>query len=265
MSLIRIDNITTGYTKENVIENISFEINEGELVGVLGANGSGKSTLAKALCNILPHSGSVIVNEQKIEELKTVQIANIISYIPQHSGIGIDISVLDVVMMGFNARLKLLERPSLAMVEKAKKVLSDLGLVEKIDSNYMLLSEGQKQLVILARALVSEGNLLIMDEPESALDFNVRYKMMGEAKNWIKAGKRAGLIILHDTMLALNNCDKLILLSDKEIADTIDLHNCSLASMEEKLSKIYGDISLIKGKSKSGKYNIFMVCDSNDD
>ena len=264
MSDFSISNITAGYGKEIVIENISFDINEGELIGILGANGSGKSTLVKAICNILSHEGNVTIGGEVVEKLKVANVANLISYIPQHSGISIDISVLDVVMMGYNARLKLLQRPSKGMVSNAKAILTDLGLEEIIDSNYMLLSEGQKQLVILARALVSNGKLLIMDEPESALDFNVRYKMINFVKKWIGAGKRAGLIILHDTMLALNSCDKLILLKDKGILDVIDMHSSSLDDMQKKLSKIYGDISLVRNKDKNGKDHIVMVYDSEE-
>lgn len=263
MSLINIENISAGYTKKDtIVDNISFKINEGELVGILGANGSGKSTLVKAICNILSHTGTVDIDGVIIEKQRVTDIADIISYIPQRSGISIDISVLDVVMMGFNSRLKFWQKPDKAMREKAKDSLLMLGLNDKADTNYMLLSEGQKQLVVLARALVSEGKLLVMDEPESALDFNVRYNIMRIIKNWIKNGKRAGLIILHDTMLALNNCDRLILLKDKQIVDIIDVHADTIESMETKLSKVYGKINLVKNISNSGKESIIMVCDS---
>lgn len=262
MSLIRVENISAGYTKENVIENISFEIKDGELVGILGANGSGKSTLAKAICNILPHSGNVSINEKVIEKLKISQIAKLISYIPQKSGIGIDISVLDVVMMGFNDQLQLLEKPNKVMENEARRVIDLLGLTDKISTNYMLLSEGQKQLTILARALISKGAFIVMDEPESALDFNVRINTVKKVKDWITAGNRAGLIILHDVMLALNSCDKLLLLKDKKLISIIDLHNDKIEEMEEKLKKIYGEICLLRVKNKSGKDNFIMLFDS---
>lgn len=260
--MISIDNVSAGYTKESIIDNISVSIGSGELVGILGANGSGKSTLAKAICNILPHSGNVRIDEQVIENLKTSQVAGLINYIPQHSGISIDISVLDVVMMGFNPSLKLFERPSKAMEEQARKVIGLVGLADRIDTNYMLLSEGQKQLAVLARALVNDGKLIVMDEPESALDFNVRYRMMQIIKEWIDEGDRAGVIILHDTMLALNNCDRLILLKDRKIADIVDLHKDAIEVIETKLQKIYGEISLAKVSGKNKKDNIIMMFDA---
>lgn len=264
MSLIKVENISTGYTKEKIIENISFSIESGELIGVLGENGSGKSTLAKAVCNILPHTGKTIINNSVAEDLKISQIARIISYIPQHSGINIDISVFDVVMMGFNSQLNIFEKPSSDMKNKALEVMTLLGLGDKLYTNYMLLSEGQKQLTILARALVNDNTFLVMDEPESALDFNVRYNMMKIIKDRIKSTNCACMIILHDVMLALNNCDRILLLKDKHIIDIIDLNNDSLKTAENKLKLIYGDISLLKVNSNNGKDNVVMLFNSED-
>lgn len=250
MSLISIKNISAGYGKNSVIEDISLEINEGELIGILGANGSGKSTLAKAVLNILPHSGEVYVCDKVIEKLSPREVAKLISYVPSHSGINIDVSVFDVVMMGFNSKLGVLENPSKAMKEKAYSVLEMVGLLDKKDTNYMQLSEGQKQLAIIARALVNEGKMLIMDEPESALDFSVRYKMMDIIRNFITKEERALMVILHDTMLALNNCDKLVLIKDKRVDGIIDLKKDTIEQMETKLRNIYGNISLVRVKAK---------------
>lgn len=264
MSLIEVKNISAGYGRELVLEDISFEINKGEIVGLLGVNGSGKSTFVKALCNIIPHKGDVVAMEKNTRKLSAKALAKIFSYIPQHSGISIDMSVLDVVMMGFNPKLRMLENPGKAMRERAIEVIEMVGLGDKLEKNYMYLSEGQKQLVILARALVSDGNLLVMDEPESALDFRVRYKMMSIIKNWIKSGDKAGLVTLHDTSLALNSCDKLILLKDKKISGTIDTKSDTIEEIEDKLSKIYGPVRLVKVENTSGKSSLVMVYDSEE-
>lgn len=264
MSLMEVKNISAGYSRKMVVENISFEIKEGELIGLLGVNGSGKSTLIKAICNIIGHSGQVVINNTSIEGLKTAELAKIISYVPQQSGIGIDISVLSVVMMGFNSKLRLFEQPTEDMYNKAKAVINLVGLSDVINKNYMLLSQGQKQMVILARALVGQGNMIVMDEPESALDYNIRYKSMNIVKDWIRTDKRAGLVILHDIMLALNNCDRLILLKDKHISDIVDLHNDTIEVMENKLSKIYGNISLVEAVGKNKLRKLIMLCDVED-
>lgn len=264
MSLITINGISAGYDRKNIIEDISFLIDSGEIVGVLGLNGSGKSTLAKAICGILPHEGDVTVNNNKIEGLKSQQVATLISYIPQHSGIAIDISVFDVVMMGFNPRLGLFKNPNADMIAIAKNIIEKVGLLDKINANYMQLSEGQKQLVILARALVSDSRFLVMDEPESALDFTIRYQMMKHVRDWMADGNRASLVILHDTSLALNMCDRLVLIKDKKLAGMCDLRNDEIGTIEDNLRKIYGDVSLTRTISRSGRDRLIMTYESED-
>ena len=156
MSFFRVDSVTAGYGKNNVIENISFRVEQGSMAGLLGANGSGKTTLLKSVCGILPHSGTCSLEGTVLESLSTRQIARSVSYIPQRSGISIDISALDVVLMGFNPRLGLLEHPTAAMEEAAREALAQVGLGGREQTNYLHLSEGQKQLCILARTLVSQ-------------------------------------------------------------------------------------------------------------
>ena len=109
MSFFVANGISAGYGKEPVIKNLSFQLEDGVLMGVIGANGSGKTTLLKALCGILPHQGACRLEQTILEKQSPKQIAKIISYIPQRSGISIDISALDVVLMGFNPQLGLLE------------------------------------------------------------------------------------------------------------------------------------------------------------
>ena len=121
-------------------------------------------------------------------------MARLVGYIPQRSGISIDISVLDVVLMGFNPRLGLLERPGRKMQDLAAQALEQVGLGGREQSNYLCLSEGQKQLCILARTLVSGSRLLLLDEPESALDFRYRHRMFNLLKAWVAQEKRAVVV-----------------------------------------------------------------------
>ena len=111
MSFFKVENLTAGYGGKQVVNHLSFELEAGSLTGLLGANGSGKSTLLKALCGILPHRGSCMLEKQFLEELSSRELARLCSYIPQRSGISIDISVLAVVLMGFNPSLGLLDYP----------------------------------------------------------------------------------------------------------------------------------------------------------
>ena len=259
MSFFSANNLTAGYGKQHVIDGISFELKNGCLMGILGANGSGKTTLLKAICGILPHEGCCILDGVPLEQMTPRQIAKVCSYIPQRSGIGIDISVLDVVLMGFNPRLGILEHPNSAMRSAALRAIDRVGLSGKENTNYLHLSEGQKQLCILARTLVSESRLLLLDEPESALDFRYRYRMLEDLRKWISSAQGSAIVTLHDPALALNYCDKLLLLSEGRVLGEIAPRSDSLPHMEQLLSRIYGAISLQQCKMRSGKPQLVML------
>ena len=259
MSYLSVNGITAGYGKQNVIEDVSFALEEGALMGIIGANGSGKTTLLKALCGILPHEGKCCLDHTVLEELSARQIARLVSYIPQRSGISIDISALDVVLMGFNPHLGLLAHPTKQMRDAAMQALDRVGLAGREESNYLHLSEGQKQLCILARTLVSGSKLLLLDEPESALDFRFRHQMLSLLRTWAASRKRSAIVTLHDPTLALNFCDRLLLLSDTGVLDIIDPKADALDKMEQTLSMVYGPISLQRCYNRSGEAQIVML------
>jgi len=259
MSLLSVNTLSAGYGKETVIKDISFRLDENCLMGILGANGSGKTTLLKALCGILPHEGNCTLNGTVLETTSARQLAKLISYIPQRSGISIDISALDVVLMGFNPKLGLLERPSAKMKTIAAQALIQVGLEGKEEINYLHLSEGQKQLCILARTLVADSKLLLLDEPESALDFRFRHQMLSLLRNWVTSEPRSAIVTLHDPALALNFCDQLLLLSDGGVLGVIEPKNDSLDKMEQLLRVIYGPISLQQCHNRKGKTQIVML------
>lgn len=259
MSLFSVQDLSAGYSRTPVVQNISFSLEPGSVMGILGANGSGKTTLIKAICGILVHEGSCRLENTTLEGLSPRQIAKLVSYIPQRSGISIDISVLDVVLMGFNPQLKLLEHPTKAMTDAAMDALFRVGMAGKENDNYLHLSEGQKQLCILARTIVSESRLLLLDEPESALDFRHRCRMLDIIRSWTAATEGCAVVTLHDPMLALNDCDKLMLLKHGEILDILSPREDSLEKMEQMLSKIYGPVSLQVCTNRSGKKLLTML------
>lgn len=259
MKFFSVNNLSVSYGTQNILSNLSFETDTSVTIGILGANGSGKTTLLKSICGILPHSGTCVLEGTILENQKPGQLAKLCSYIPQRSGIAIDICVLDTVLMGFHPYLGFLEHPSPQMKEKAVEMIHLVGLAGKEHTNYLHLSEGQKQLCILARTLVADSKLLLLDEPESALDFHFRYEMLTLIRNWNKKTNSASLISLHDPILALNTCDRLLLLSEGQVAATLCPRTDELSVMEEKLSLLYGDISLHNCTARNGKRQIVML------
>ncbi len=244
MNLFSANGITAGYGKKAVVNGISFALEAGELMGIVGANGCGKTTLLKALCGILPHEGSCELGCTVLERLSARNLARLVSYIPQRSGIHIDISALDVVLMGFNPHLGLLEQPSAAMRESARDALALVGLSGLEETNYLHFSEGQKQLCILARTLVAGSRLLLLDEPESALDFRFRHQALSLLRHWAATEQGSAIVALHDPALALNYCDRLLVLDKGRVLGEIRPKTDPLSQTEQLLSQIYGPLQL---------------------
>lgn len=259
MSILSAKDIKAGYGNRTVIDGVSFEIGEGELVGIIGSNGCGKTTLLKSVCNNLPHAGSCVIDGVAIEKASAKEVAFVCSYIPQKSGINIDISVLDVVLMGYNPYLGFLENPNKKMRKKALEVLTQVGLSGFEDRNFLSLSEGQKQLCVLARAIVSDCKLFLMDEPESALDFSVRYRILDYLKELLTEQKKSALVTLHDISLALNYCDKLLLINNGNIEAVAEPNKEDLHSVEDKLSGIFGAVSLKEVYDSKGRKSLVMI------
>ena len=259
MSFFSVEGLSAGYGSRPILQDVSFQAGENQLVGIIGANGSGKTTLLKSVCGILPHSGRCLLQGTALETLPPRQLARRCSYIPQRSGISIDLSVLDVVLMGFNPWLGLLERPTDAMQTEARAALAAVGLAGREEENYLHLSEGQKQLCLFARTLASSGVLLLLDEPESALDFRYRYQMLALLQAWTREKGRAALVTLHDASLALNCCDRLVVLAGGKVRAVLAPRTDPLASMEEHLSAVYGQVSLQWCTTRSGKPQLVML------
>lgn len=259
MSFVTVSNLTTGYGGNPILRNLSFSLEEGKILGLLGANGSGKTTLLKSICGILPHEGRCLLAGEALEDLSPRRLSQACGYIPQKSGISIDISVLDVVNMGFNPFLKLLERPTPQMDIHARAALKQVGLEGMEDRNYLTLSEGQKQLCILARTLAAPRKLLLLDEPESALDFHFRHRMLDILDHWRREEKRSVILALHDPDLALNSCDEILLLDHGQILGRVCPASAPFGEMEALLAQLYGPVRLHSLPSGEGKKRIIML------
>ncbi|MDE7331660.1 MAG: ABC transporter ATP-binding protein [Lachnospiraceae bacterium] len=253
------ENISCGYGGKEVLTEVSFSLPQGSMTGLLGANGSGKSTLLKALCRQIPHRGNCYLEGQSLANLSQRQLARRISYIPQQTGIHASLPLLEVVLMGFNPTLGLLQNPSVSQRNAARAALARVGLGGMENADYLTLSEGQKQLCILARTIVEDTSLLLLDEPDSALDFHNRYYGMGMLQKLLLGKNKAALICLHDPALALDFCSQLLILKDGKCTASLHPASDSLPRMKEALSDIYGPISLIRCTDSLGQKRLMLL------
>ena len=145
------------------------------------------------------------------------------------------------------------------MKEHAKATLTMVGLPDREQKNYNQLSEGQKQLCILARTFVGARKLLLLDEPESALDFRFRNQMMQHLRTYVTTHDACALVTLHDPSLALNTCDELLVLSNGTHSGNISPKSTPVSKMESLLSSIYGTINIAKLHDKNGNEHLVMI------
>ncbi len=255
--LLRIENLRAGYNGRTIIQDIHLSVESGEFLALLGLNGSGKTTLLRSACGLMKAaSDCCLVYDAKAGKtidylgLNEYQRAKLIAYIPQRHSAIYNTSVLEVVLMGFNPYLRLLEGPSASQKRQAAEALAYLGLAEKMAEDYLSLSEGQKQLVILARCIVQDAPVMMMDEPDSALDFVNRNLVLSQIRYLLSDKQRCGIITLHDPNFAMAYCDRLLLLKDGTVADCIVMAGAEREDLRRRLSAVYGDIDILAHKGR---------------
>lgn len=249
--MFEIENIKAGYKDKSIVNNISFSVKAKEFIALLGLNGSGKTTLLKTIAGILkPIAGKILVNSEDILLLNEKELAKHISYMPQRDSIIYDTKVIDVVLMGITPYLAIFESPNKKHKEMAYNILEAMSMEEYSEMNFLHLSEGQKQLIIIARSLMQSADIMLFDEPDSALDFKNKHMVLSNIKDILKKQDKIGIITLHDPNFALNYCDKIIIINEGNINAEFSTKDISIKYLIDTFSKIYGEISIVRHKDK---------------
>lgn len=215
---IEVRNASFSYGKTEVFHNLSFSVNTGQILCLLGPNGTGKSTLIKCLAKIMPlSSGAVSIDGTDIQCLSRKSFARKIAYIPQSSSPVFPFLVRDMVVMGRTPHKGFFTSPERADYLIVTKVLEDLGIGHLEYKNCTELSGGERQLVLFATAIVQEPQILLLDEPTSHLDFGNQMKVLQIIKGF--AGKGISIIMAtHSPEQAFLSCDLAAILKNGEIS-----------------------------------------------
>ncbi|OQB24786.1 MAG: Hemin import ATP-binding protein HmuV [Firmicutes bacterium ADurb.Bin182] len=247
MNKLDAKGLKAGYGKKEVLRGIDISMGEGEFCALLGLNGSGKTTLLKALCGLIPaKEGCCRIDGKPYLEFNERKRSRLISYTPQRHSVISGTTLLDAVLMGYNPYLPLLSSPGRRERLSASAALERVGFIGMDGTGFDELSEGQKQLVILARAIVQESPVMLFDEPVSSLDFVNCHHVLRLIRDIIRENKRAGLITLHDPNLALYYCDRVLLIDKGVIAGEILPERTPLPQIRERLSLLYGSIDVLE-------------------
>ena len=172
--ILEVENGCFGYPKqEEILKNINLHLEKGHILSVLGPNGIGKTTLLKCMIGLLPWtSGRSILNGTDLCKMKSKDIWNTISYIPQAHSFSFSYTGLEMVMLGRSSHLGLFEQPGAQEIEMAEAMMEKVGITRLAGKDCNRMSGGELQMVLIARALINEPELIILDEPETGLDFH---------------------------------------------------------------------------------------------
>ena len=213
---LKIKAVTFSYDSSPVLENICLELAPSQLLGIVGPNGSGKSTLIKCIDRILkPQKGSILLDEKDIGNMSRMDIARRMGYVPQVSSRVFPATVFDTVLMG--------RRPHLGWcssdrdIDKVVEILELLDIDDLALRDFGELSGGQQQKVLIARALVQEADVLLLDEPTSSLDIKHQLEVMDIIVNLVRERGLSAIMAIHDLNLASGFSDKIVILKNGKL------------------------------------------------
>ena len=216
MIQLQVNGIIFGYKSAPILKDVSFEIGPSRLVSIVGPNGCGKSTLIKCIDRILsPECGSVLIDRKEITNMGRMELARNISYVPQSSVRTFSSQVFDVILMG--------RRPYIGWLssnddeERVWEVLKLLGIEDLAMSSFEELSGGQQQKVLIARALVQDTKVMLLDEPTSNLDIWHQLDVMNIVSDLVRTRRMTALIALHDLNLASKYSHSIIMMKKGKI------------------------------------------------
>lgn len=213
--ILSVQGLDFKYSSHKVLSDVSFSLEKGECLAVLGTNGTGKSTLLKCINRILkPQKGTVIIDKHDVEQINHIKLAQKIGYVSQ-SNQSFRTTVFDTVLIGRKPYIKWdVTKNDLDIVNRAIQMLE----LEQYSLRYIdELSGGEFQKVLIARALAQEPDILMFDEPTSSLDLKNQLEVINIIKKVVKSKNISAVVTIHDLNLALRFADKFILLKDGQI------------------------------------------------
>ncbi len=235
--ILTADHLSFSYHKTPVLRDVSFSLSQGQVLCVLGPNGVGKSTLFRCILGLQKgFGGQAALDGADVRQLSPRELARRIAYIPQFSAPVFRYTVLDTVLMGTTAQLNLLSSPGEAQERAALAALDRLGIAHLKDRTAETLSGGERQLVLIARAMAQNTPLLVMDEPTASLDYGNAIRVMEIVRSLASDGYGI-MLSTHDPDQVLRSATHALILSDGCVRS---FGPPETAVTAEVLSQVYG-------------------------
>lgn len=231
--MIKFSNVQLGYGRKPVLTALNFDIQRGDFFGIVGPNGAGKTTLLKAILGLLkPLQGEISFPENERGQKKSI------GYVPQHASIDeiFPITALDMVLMGRYAKIGIFKHPKSCDYELAEKMLKNVGMENLANRNYRELSGGQKQRTLIARAMVGEPDILILDEPVEGMDIQGERAIMELIRTLHNEYALTVVLVSHDLNIVANYVKTLSIIHN----NTMKLGPVDSILNEETMARVYG-------------------------
>lgn len=209
---IDINGLQFSYNGKPVLQDVYLQLEAGEFLGIVGPNGSGKSTLLKCMDRILkPQMGSILLDGDNLQDIKMNDLAKRVGYVPQWESSKFPITVFDLILMGRKPHLNW--KPAREDLEIVSGIIKLLQLEDIAMREIGAISGGQRQKVIIARALAQQPEIILLDEPTNNLDLRHQLEVLNLLKAQVESGITA-VVAIHDLNLAIRYCDKFIMLKE---------------------------------------------------
>jgi iron complex transport system ATP-binding protein len=212
--MLRADAVSFGYGDSGfLLTDVSVAITPGSLTGLLGPNGCGKTTLLKLLSGVLrPRSGRVLLGDLPLAAMTRRELARRVAVVPQETHPAFEYSVTEMVLMGRHPHLGVFQLEGPADFEAARQALDTTGTAHLGARNYITLSGGEKQRVIIASALAQATDVLLLDEPSASLDLGYQLEVAGLLARLNRERRVTMVLATHDLNLAASLCDRLVVM-----------------------------------------------------
>lgn len=256
-AVLKILDVECSYGSEKILNGVNFSIERGSFTGIIGPNGSGKSTLLRCISRVLkPLRGAVLLGEHNLYGLRARDVARKMAVVPQETGINFSFTVEEVVMMGRSPHLRRLRpegKRDYEVVARAMELTNTRDLAER---PVTAISGGERQRVIIARALAQEPEIILLDEPTSHLDINHQLEILNLLQSLNREKKLTVISVFHDLNLAAQYCDNLIFMQKGKIF--------ALGTPEEVLTAgnikdVYGTNVLIRTNPVTGRPAVMLL------
>jgi iron complex transport system ATP-binding protein len=255
--MLQIKNVSGGYRQADVVKNISLDVYHDDFLGLIGPNGSGKTTLLRLATKILtPRTGEISFEAKDISKMTLKEFCCRAAFVPQDITINFAFTVMEIVLMGRIPHLKRLQsetRQDIRIAETAMKLTDTLAFRNRsLDE----LSAGERQRVLITRALAQEPALLFLDEPTSHLDIGHQIQILDLLKKCNRQNHLTVVMILHDLNLASAYCNRVVLLENGAVFKEGPPQN---VLTYQNVEAVYNTVVLVNVNPVTKRPNIILV------